>query len=219
MYVAPAFKTDDSAAWALVAARSFGVLTIVNDGWPVAVHVPFHVSRAADGKARLQIHLARANPMHAMIATGTKAMIVVSGPDAYISPDWYVSKDQVPTWNYVAAHLYGTARVIDAAEALDHVETLSLAFEERLRPKKPWSTMKMPAQKREAMLRAIVPIEVEIERIEASFKLSQNKTIPDRLEVSRMLDWRGGWGESAMAEAMLKSLKDEQAKADAKQSA
>ena len=56
------------------------------------------------------------------------------------------------------------------------------------------------------MLAAIVPIEVEVQGIEASFKLSQNKTIADGYEVARMLQWRGGPGERGIAEAMRDRL-------------
>ena len=40
-----------------------------------------------------------------------EALVIVRGPDAYISPAWYPSKAEhgrvVPTWNYVTAHVYG----------------------------------------------------------------------------------------------------------------
>ena len=57
------------------------------------------------------------------------------------------------------------------------------------------------------MLAAIVPIEIEIERIECAFKLSQNQGLTDRLEASRMLDWRGSPNERGMAAAMRAHLK------------
>jgi transcriptional regulator len=88
-----------------------------------------------------------------------------------------------------------------------HVEAMSLHFEERLRPKKPWSTSKMTEAKLAAMLRAIVPIEISVERIEAATKLGQNKTLTDRMEAARMLAWRGGWGEVAIAERMREAIK------------
>ena len=206
MYVNDAFKTDAAAAWAFVAERGFGAIVAIDNGTPVSAHVPLLVTGTADKRA-VEFHVARANPIHAIIAASPRVLLTVTGPDAYISPDWYVSADQVPTWNYMAAHLTGTARAMDQDQALDHVERMSLAFERRLLPKKPWSTSKMTAQKRAMMLAAIVPIEIEIERIECAFKLSQNKTVTDRMEAARMLDWRGSPGERGTAQAMRAHLK------------
>ena len=206
MYVHSAFKADDDAAWDFVAARAFGTVVAVDAGRPVASHVPLLVSGHGTAR-RIEFHLARANPLHRVIETAPQVTVIVSGPDAYISPDWYVSPDQVPTWNYIAVHLSGRASPIAADRAHAHVEALSLAFEEKLQPKKPWSTGKMPAQKLAAMLAAIVPMEIQVESIEAAFKLSQNKTASDVHEVARMLTWRGGCGERGVAEAMTKQLK------------
>lgn len=201
MYVHPAFKSDEDAAWGFVEARGFGAVVAIDAGKPVASHVPLLVERGADGM-RVQFHVARVNPLHEIIARTPQVLVTVSGPDAYISPDWYVSRDQVPTWNYVSVHLNGPARVLPPEAALAHVEALSLKFEAWLAPKKPWSTTKMPEKKLAAMLRAIVPIEIAVESIEASWKLGQHKTQADQYEVARMLEWRGDWNGRAMAEMM-----------------
>ncbi len=213
MYINPAFKTDEDEAWAFVEERGFGAVVALDAGTPLASHVPLLVIRDAEtGARRLQFHVARPNPLHSVLAQSPRIMVIVSGPDAYISPDWYVSDDQVPTWNYIAAHIVGTARAMTPDEAHAHVEAMSLAFERRLLPKKPWSTSKMTEQKLAMMLRAIVPVEVSAENIECSFKLSQNKSEGDRLEAAHMLDWRGSPNEKAVAAAMrarLKRVKDE----------
>jgi transcriptional regulator len=60
-------------------------------------------------------HMARANPQWKTIAADGPALLICSGPQAYISPSWYAAKAEhgrvVPTWNYSAVHLYGTVRV------------------------------------------------------------------------------------------------------------
>lgn len=208
MYVNPAFKTEDETAWHYVRQRGFGSVVAIDGGSPVASQVPLLVMGDAHGR-RLEFHLARANPLHGIIAQAPRVLVIVSGPDAYISPDWYTSADQVPTWNYLAAHISGRARPMAPERAHAHVEAMSLFFEERLRPKKPWSTAKMTEARRQAMLRAIVPIEIEVEAIEASTKLSQNKSISDRMEAARMLGWRGGWNETALAEAMRGAIRQD----------
>ena len=165
MYVNSAFKTDEIAAWDFVVDRGFGAIVAIDQGTPVSAHVPLLVTGEGD-KRCVEFHVARANPLHDVIAANPRVLVTVWGPDAYISPDWYVSADQVPTWNYVAAHLTGTAHAMAPEQALDHVE-----------------------------------------RIECSFKLSQNKTVTDRMEAARMLDWRGSHNERGMAAAMRDALK------------
>ncbi|MFV0294796.1 MAG: FMN-binding negative transcriptional regulator [Hyphomicrobiaceae bacterium] len=206
MYVNPAFKTDEDTAWAYVIERGFGAV-IAHDGLaPMASHVPLLVKETA-GQRTIEFHVARPNPLHTVVAEHPHVMIAVSGPDAYISPDWYASVDQVPTWNYQAAHITGIARIMPSDQLRDHVDQLSLAFERQLKPKKPWTTSKVSERKLEAMLKAIVGIEVEVETIEASMKLGQNKAVADRMEAARMLAWRGGWAEAAVAAAMRRDIK------------
>ena len=208
MYVPPVFKVDPDKALAFIAERGFGIIAAVDGARPVAVHVPFLFDRGADGTVRLEAHVARANPFHEVIARAPEVLIAVSGPDAYVSPDWYVAKDQVPTWNYIAVHLRGRACALPASATLDHVDRLTAAFEARLAPKLPWRSMKMSETKRSAMLTAIVAFEIAVNGLDAQWKLGQHKPRPDRIEVARMLEWRGAWNGSALAEIMQAHLHD-----------
>ena len=207
MYVHPAFKTDDAAALQFAAARGFGtVIAFGEDGRPVASHLPFVVDTTG-GAPRLEMHVARANPLHQLIARDPRVLVVIAGPDAYISPDWYTSADQVPTWNYVAVHLSGTARLLPATETLAHVDRLSARFEAELAPKRPWTSAKMTAEKRARMLTAIVAFEVAVTAIEAQTKLGQHKSAADRIEPARQLALRGRPQDQALAELMVESLR------------
>jgi transcriptional regulator len=207
MYVPAVHKISPEVAMQFVRDRAFGVMIAVDGAHPVAVHVPFLVETKNDGSLRLEAHVARANPFHETIARAPSVLITVSGPDAYISPDWYVAKDQVPTWNYIAVHLRGTARILSADAAAGHSDRLSAAFEARLVPKPPWRAEKMSQDKRRAMLAAIVAFELEVTGFDASWKLGQHKPRADRIEVARMLAWRGAWSECAIAEHMQAALK------------
>jgi transcriptional regulator len=207
MYAPPVTKVPPDVATAFVRERSFGIMVAVDGKLPVAVHLPFLVETKPDGSLRLEAHVARVNPFHEIITRAPDVLVTVSGPDAYISPDWYVAKDQVPTWNYVAVHLRGTARILPPEAAADHSDRLSDAFEARLAPKPIWRSAKMSQDKRSAMLAAIVAFEIDISSFDASWKLGQHKTRSDRMEVARMLAWRGAWSECAVAEHMQAALK------------
>lgn len=210
MYIPPVFKTDTEQALDYAAARGFGTVVAVDGGRPVASHLPFLLERR-DGRVRLEAHVARANPLHAVIARAPDVLVTVTGPDAYISPDWYVASDQVPTWNYVSVHLSGSARLFPAADNRAIVDRLSAAFEARLAPKPAWTSDKMTSARRETMLQAIVGFEIDVTGVDGQWKLAQHKTRPDRMEVARMLEWRGDWSSRGVAELMIETLKAKRA--------
>lgn len=205
MYVAPAFKQGPHEAWSFVEARGFGAVVASDGGRMLSAHVPLLFDRSGPVPT-VEFHVARANPLHTAVARAPDVLVMVWGADAYVSPDWYVTDEQVPTWNYEAVHLTGAARVLPPERTHAHVEAMSLAFERRLAPKPPWSTAKMTPAKRDAMLGAIVPMSIEISSIEASYKLNQNKSRADRIEVARMLEWRGDWAALGVAQAMKARL-------------
>lgn len=182
MYIPPAFKADDDTALAFVAKRGFGTLIAVDGGRPVASHLPFLLHRD-EGRLWVELHVARANPLHEIITRAPDVLLTVMGPDAYISPDWYVSADQVSTWNYVSVHLSGIARVVPQPDNLDHVDRLSAHFEAQLLPKEPWTSAKMTQARREAMLHAIVGMQIDITQFAAQGKFGQHKSAADQAGV------------------------------------
>jgi len=124
MYVHPAFKIDNAEALVILRDRAFGLFVVTTAQGPVVVHLPFLVDQQHDGSLQVALHVARANPLHGHIGHGTKALLVCTGPDAYISPDWYGVPNQVPTWTYTSVHLQGTARLMQENAMLAHVDRL-----------------------------------------------------------------------------------------------
>ena len=150
----------------------------------------------------LQGHVARNNPHWR--AGGGQSLAIVRGPDAYVSPSWYPSKAEhgrvVPTWNYVTAHVYGQLVIHDDVAWLRSlVDRLTTRYE-AAQPQ-PWAVSDAPADYIEGQLRAIVGVELVIERIEAKAKLSQNRSAADQLAVRTTLA-AGSAGDQAVAERM-----------------
>jgi transcriptional regulator len=148
------------------------------------------------------MHLARANPQWRAVADKAPALAVVTGPDAYVSPAWYPSKDEhgrvVPTWNYSQVHLTGRLTVHhDPAWLLDAVTRLTDRHEEHRTDR--WSVDDAPAPYVEKQLKAIVGLEMAVERVEAKAKLSQNRSEADRAGVVAGLRAEGGAAEAAVA--------------------
>ena len=172
MHPNPVFRQQpDARALDFAAERGFGVLTVAGPEGVLAAHVPFIVE---DGM--MAAHLVRSNPLARLLKGGpVAALMIVSGPDGYISPDWYGEADRVPTWNYTAVHLRGDLRLIDEAGLRTHLDRLSANFETRLAPKSPWTADKMTPEALAKMLRQIVPVEMAVGSVESTFKLNQNR--------------------------------------------
>ena len=179
MHPNPAFRQaprDQNLAFAR--ARGFGVLSVNGPEGPLAAHVPFLLN---DDATHADLHLARSNPI-ARAGLPAPALIVVSGPDAYVSPDWYGPHDQVPdqvpTWNYVAVHLRGLLEPLPDEALRPHVDALSAEHESRIAGKTPWTSAKMSEGAMPRMMRMILPFRFHVTSVEGTWKLNQNKT-PD----------------------------------------
>ncbi len=171
---------------------------------PLLSHVPFLL--AEDGEL-VHAHLSRPNPILGLLEEGERrAVLAVSGPDGYISPDWYeTDPGQVPTWNYVAVHLWGRLRLRPIEALRDHLEAMSAKFEQRLLPKPPWRVDKVPERQLQALMRAILPIELEIEAVDGTWKLNQNKPDAARLAAAGHVEAGGLGMETLLLSELMRS--------------
>jgi transcriptional regulator len=202
MYTPPPFKPDRAASLAFAEARGFGTVCAWDGHKPIASLLPFYLSFANDGTPQAMFHLARHNPL-VNLADGTSSwLLAVSGADAYVSPDWYVSPDQVPTWLYEAVHLTGTVRKLSDDELAVQIDTLSAKFENRLLPKKPWTSSKMTAGRLDAMKKAIVGLVMTVENVEGSFKLNQHKSETDYAAIAGAMASQPDAGAQKIAQLM-----------------
>jgi transcriptional regulator len=191
MYIPPAFAIDEPDALSMIEGLAFGAL--VTADLQVAP-MPFLVLR---DPMRLVGHVARANPIWR--SGGGEAVIIIQGPNAYVSPSLYPSKAEhgrvVPTWNYEAAQVRGTAVWFKDKDRLRSlVEQLTDRFEEGQAT--PWAVSDAPADYLNGMLGAIVGVELEVSSIEGARKLSQNRNTGDRAGVM------AGLSRSPLAKAM-----------------
>jgi transcriptional regulator len=208
VYVPRHFAADTADAYALVEAVGAADLVTVVDGSPVSSLVPVLWDRADDGSpGRLLAHLARPNDQWRGIGPdGTPALAIVHGPQAYVSPGWYATKAEhgrvVPTWNYTTAHLTGRLLVHDDVEWLRRLVTRLTERHEAHRLA-PWAVTDAPPRFVDGQLRAIVGVELVVERVEAKHKLSQNRSAEDQAGVVDGLA-----GEPEVGAAAVRALMD-----------
>ena len=199
MHANPAFrKTPTEQNLDFARARGLGRLSVNGADGPVTAHVPFLL--AANG-THADLHLARSNAIFAP-RLPCRAVLAVSGPDAYISPDWYGVADQVPTWNDVAVHLRGELTPLPFEALEPHSNALSDDFEARLAPKPIWNTAKMTDGVMARMMRTILPFRLTTTGVDGTWKLSPNKTAVARLAVVVELSLQGGMA-AAVAQLIL----------------
>jgi transcriptional regulator len=201
MYLPKTFEeTDLGRVHAFIEAHAFGVLAVADPHGAVAIaHLPFLLDRRAGARGVLSVHVARANPIWRLAVGGARATVVFSGADGYVSPRWYERpREQVPTWNYMAVHAIGRLEApMDRPSLVELLDELSRQHERG--EVAPWRMADLDAPLREELLDAIVGIRLSIERVEAKFKLSQNRSPEDRERVAVALRARGGEDDHEMA--------------------
>lgn len=200
MHPNSAFRRESrERALSFARERGFGVLCVVASDGVLAAHLPFLLE-----EERVAAHLARANPLARRLLGGpAAALMIVSGPDAYISPDWYGEADKVPTWNYVAVHLRGELRLLNDAALAAHLDRLAANFEARLAPKLAWTTATLDRALLRDLTRQIVPVAMTIESVDSTFKLNQNRSTAAQAGATAALGAGGTPGMETRALAAL----------------
>jgi transcriptional regulator len=166
----------------LIRAHPLGLMISVEAGLPAANAIPFIIDAKAAPLGVLRGHVARSNPQWQGLKTSSDALVVFQGAHTYVTPSWYQTKREtgkaVPTWNYIMVQARGKMRVIEDREWLLDMVTALTDTHEAPRAE-PWRVSDAPAPYLDAMLKAIVGLELEIASLDGKWKVSQNRTRED----------------------------------------
>ncbi len=206
MYVPTHFQINDaSELHRIMTNYPLGVLITTNAGLD-ANHLPFLFDANEGELGVLRAHVARANPVWEQVANGSEVLVIFRGEESYISPNWYPSKHethrQVPTWNYEVVHAHGKMTVHDDEKFLRGVVGRLTKTHEAMEPK-PWKMSDAPQDYMDAMLNAIVGIQITITRLEGKAKLSQNREPRDLHGAAEALT---SLGKNGLADNMKRQL-------------
>lgn len=210
MYVSRHHELKDrDAIFGLMEAHPLGAWVCHTPSGLLANHVPFLLDRSRGPFGTLVGHVARANPVWRALGADTPSVVMFQGPQAYISPGWYPGKAEhgkvVPTWNYTVAHAHGTARAVDDRDWLLDMLNRLTDTHEAARPA-PWRVGDAPADYIDRMLRAIVGIEMPVDRLEGKLKASQDEDLQDRIGTARALETDPRESAARMADLVKKAL-------------
>jgi len=179
-------EKDLSVLHALIKAHPLGSWVTMSEGELLANHIPFYLDAARGERGTLVAHVARANPVWKKFSTTVPSVVMFQGVEQYISPSWYPSKHAngkaVPTWNYAVVHAHGIPSTFSEPDRLlAHLNLL--VDKQEANQALPWKVSDAPEDYIQQMVRAIVGIEIPIDRLDGKWKVSQNRTEPDRLGV------------------------------------
>ncbi len=194
MYIPQHFRCSErEKSVAFAKHNAFATLVTHTGEYPFASHLPLLLEE--DKNLRLLGHMAKANEQWQHFQGASEVLVVFQGPHAYISPTHYTAPG-VPTWNYAAVHMYGKCTIIDDKKRLKNIiESLTNRYEAS--QNSPWAPV-YP----EDMLSAIVGFEMLVDRIEAKYKLSQNRPHADKKNIIHNLSQSSDQHASELAQLM-----------------
>jgi transcriptional regulator len=139
--------------------------------------LPLLIETDASGRpVSLLGHMARHNPLFAALTAEPKALILFTGPQAYVSPAHVSDPTWGPTWNYAQLRIDacvtfepagGGAAILALLEAMERITPTG------------WTPASM-GERYAPMEQAIIAFRARIVRIEGRFKLGQDER-PERL--------------------------------------
>ena len=186
--------------------KQFPLATLICylDGNFIANHIPIihHKNNEYIG------HIARANYLHETFPNGTNVIAIFRAEDSYISPNWYPSKPEthrhVPTWNYQVVHLHGHLSFHKSKkEKLSTVGKLTKTYELAFSGEKAWKMSDAPKDFMEQMLENIVAFKLQVEKISAKSKISQNREKVDYESVQSVMK---DLDKTSLSNAMKRSI-------------
>lgn len=204
MYIPDIFKNENEAEIReFLDKNSFGILVNQTNGKLTATHIPLEFDKNEFGKNVLYGHISIENPQWKSFSETDKVLGIFSGSHSYISSSWY-DFENVPTWNYIAVHVYGTIKILSEEKLLETLKKLVDKYEATSE-----NPIKMEEFSRKTLMqtRAIVGFEIEIEEIQASKKLSQNRDEKNFQNIISELEKIDDFNSNSIAEEMKKCLR------------
>jgi transcriptional regulator len=199
MYISKLYREEDRKKILQFLRQNEFVTLVTYDGEkPVASHLLVEVVEQGE-KLLLHGHMSKANSLWKTFETNPEVLVIFQGPHTYISPTWY-NHVNVPTWNYQSVHVYGKPRLID-----DHNEAYSVlkSLIDRHESDQHYKLETLPQDFVEKEMKGIVVFQIEATRLEANYKLSQNRNDEDYWNIVSHLAQR----EDELSHGVAKAMK------------
>lgn len=209
MYTPKDFRvTDLEQISSFMQTNNFATLVSWDGERPIASHLLFEVVTGNPGEFTLNCHLARANDQWRTLSPENEVLVIFGGAHTYISPRWYSQAGNVPTWNYLAVHAYGVPAIVnDQDELYGMLNRLVNRYESNSGAIPEYHLNALPKELVIEKMRGVVGLRLHITRLEAKFKLSQNRSQAERDNIIIELEKRGDENSTRIAGAMRTSVR------------
>jgi transcriptional regulator len=205
MYTAKLYRIEDpEEIKRFLYENGFATVVTSEHNRITATHIPLELVVGDDGKWLLQGHFSRANEQWKQITPNKEILAIFLGPHTYISPRWY-NHVNVPTWNYMAVHCYGTGRILEKDELRNALRGLVEHYEGAGKESTGYAVDTLPPDYLQVEMKAIVGFEMLVTRVEASYKLSQNRDAENYDNVVKELEKRNDPASTSIAEEMKRN--------------
>ena len=197
MYIPKLYREEDrEKILEFLKQNNFPALVSHDGEKLIATHLPVEVVQAEDGALTILGHMSRANPQWKSFGE-QEVLLIFQGTHTYISPRWY-DHVNVPTWNYMMVHLYGKVRLVEGDELYSLLSQLVQKHEVRTS----YSLERLPQDFVQKEMNGVVGFAVDVTRVDASYKLSQNRNNADHENIIRELEGRGDEHSVGVAKSM-----------------
>ena len=202
MYIPKLYREEDrEKILEFLKQNNFPALVTHDGEKPIATHLPVEVVEAEDGALTILGHMSRANPQWKTFGE-QEVLLIFQGAHTYISPRWY-DHVNVPTWNYMIAHLYGKVRLVEGDELYSLLSRLVKNHEAGTS----YSLEGLPQDFVQKEMNGVAGFAVDVTRIDAGYKLSQNRNDADHENIIRELNGRGDENSVGVAKSMKEKRK------------
>jgi transcriptional regulator len=180
----------------------FAIITGVYNDFPVATHVPLEIKKI-DEKIILTGHIMKATDHYKAFLENQNMLVIFSGPQCYVSASWYVKKNVASTWNYMDVQIKGKLRFTNESETKKIIENITDQYE---KSDSAAGFNNLPKDYVERLSTAIAGFNIEVESVDATFKLSQNHDPETRRQIIENLRKSSDHNSLQIANEMEKLL-------------
>jgi transcriptional regulator len=202
MYNLPHFKEkDQQVVIEFMKQHPFAMLIGSADDQCYATQVPL-LFEERENKIILIGHMMRKQDHQLTFEKNPNVLVVFTGPHTYVSATWYANPHQASTWNYMSVHARGVLRFLDQQGLEDALRKLTLHYENN-NPHSSTIFDNLPKDYTSSLMKSITAFEIEVQKIENVFKLSQNRDEQSFHHIMDKLSAQDADGEK-VAEEMMK---------------
>ncbi len=203
MYKFPHYnEQDQQKVIDFIKENSFAFITGIGENYPVATQIPLSVE-IKEGKMFLHGHLMRKTDHHLAFEKNNNVLVLFTGPHCFVNANWYTDPQMGSTWNYMTVHAKGKIIFTDEEGTRNAVKAVSDKYAGTHTAS---AFDNLPKEYIDQMVKAIVGFTIEVESIENTFKLSQNRDKASQENIITQLRKKLDRNSLAIADEMEKRL-------------